>query len=75
MKVPRLVIEEFLKPAIDDLQLTCMTLHYDYGCSSNGLDRLAKARKELISTIRKSLVEAGATPEFLGKFDKAFPAD
>lgn len=70
MKQPKLIVEELLKPAIDDLQVASMTLH-----AGNGLDRLAKARRELFVVCRKVLVEAGASPEYLLKFDKTFPAD
>jgi len=36
------------------------------------LESLSKARFNLINTIRESLIESGAKPDQLLKFDKAF---
>jgi hypothetical protein len=57
-----------IKPAMDDLQIACMSGQITFKW-------LANVRKALISSIRESLVEAGATQEYLAKFDKTLVSD
>jgi len=53
-----------IKYALDEMQIAFM--------KKADLESLSKARFNLINTIRESLIESGAKPDQLLKFDKAF---
>lgn len=52
-----------INPSIDDLQIICMN-------PSLNLNDLAKARRNLFQAIREALIEAGASKDYILKYDQ-----